>query len=193
MQVPDGINDLEATFTEPLAAACRILEQQVHLRTNTGELQFCTANDDDSTRFHMQGPSLPSVQSQGDCFVIAQAVKPGQRIAVIGDGKFGLLIAQNLVVAGHEDVTHFGRHRSKLDLVEGTARELVADDTAAKFAQVNHQLHLCRSHLRVPTVPLLRCQPRSSGDKCHVFVHGICASPIPCRHESTGLIPGCWW
>jgi hypothetical protein len=30
VQVPDGINDLEATFTEPLAAACRILEQKVH-------------------------------------------------------------------------------------------------------------------------------------------------------------------
>jgi threonine dehydrogenase-like Zn-dependent dehydrogenase len=90
-RVPDGINDLEATFTEPLAAACRILEQK--------------------------------------------AVKPGQRVAVIGDGKFGLLIAQNLVVAGHEDVTHFGRHRSKLELVEGTTRELVADDTATKYAQ----------------------------------------------------------
>jgi threonine dehydrogenase-like Zn-dependent dehydrogenase len=68
---------------------------------------------------------------------VAQAVKPGQRVAVIGDGKFGLLIAQNLVVAGHQDVTHFGRHRSKLELVEGTTQELVADDTAAKFAQVN--------------------------------------------------------
>lgn len=32
VQVPDGISDLEATFTEPLAAACRILEQKVHLR-----------------------------------------------------------------------------------------------------------------------------------------------------------------
>ena len=56
---------------------------------------------------------------------------------MIGDGKFGLLIAQNLVVASHEDVTHFGRHRSKLELVEGTTQELVTDDTAAKFAQVN--------------------------------------------------------
>ena len=41
------------------------------------------------------------------------------------------------MVAGHDDVTHFGRHRSKLELVEGTTRELVTDDTAAKFAQVN--------------------------------------------------------
>lgn len=65
-----------------------------------------------------------------------QAVKPGQRVAVIGDGKFGLLIAQNLVVAGHEGVTHFGRHKEKLDLVEGTTKVLVADDTSSKFAQV---------------------------------------------------------
>jgi threonine dehydrogenase-like Zn-dependent dehydrogenase len=72
-----------------------------------------------------------------NCILVAQAVKPGQRVAVIGDGKFGLLIAQNLVVAGHEDVTHFGRHRSKLELVEGTTQELVTDDTAAKFTQVN--------------------------------------------------------
>jgi hypothetical protein len=35
-QVPDGITDLEATFTEPLAAACRILEQQVHFCLHAG-------------------------------------------------------------------------------------------------------------------------------------------------------------
>ena len=28
-EVPDAITDKEAVFTEPLAAACRILEQQV--------------------------------------------------------------------------------------------------------------------------------------------------------------------
>jgi hypothetical protein len=53
-----------------------------------------------------------------------------------------LLIAQNLVVAGHEGVTHFGRHRSKLDLVEGTAKALVSDDTAIKFAQVSCRVQI---------------------------------------------------
>lgn len=61
----------------------------------------------------------------------------GHKIAVIGDGKFGLLIAQNLVVAGHQGhVTHFGRHQEKLDLVEGTTTEIVGDDTKVNFAQV---------------------------------------------------------
>ena len=42
-----------------------------------------------------------------------------------------------LILAGHEGgLTHFGRHQAKLDLVEGTAMELVADDTAKDFAQV---------------------------------------------------------
>ncbi|KAK9824093.1 hypothetical protein WJX72_007687 [[Myrmecia] bisecta] len=76
--VPEGLTDEEACFAEPLAAACRVLEQQVIAR--------------------------------------------GAKVAVLGDGKLGLLIAQLLVVRGVEAITHFGRHDDKLELVEGTQR-----------------------------------------------------------------------
>lgn len=63
-----------AVFTEPLAAACEILEQV----------------------------SIPA----------------GATIAVLGDGKLGLLIASVLHAHGHK-VHHFGRHAEKLALSPG--------------------------------------------------------------------------
>ena len=32
MEVPEGVTDVEAAYTEPLAAACRITEQEVRSR-----------------------------------------------------------------------------------------------------------------------------------------------------------------
>ena len=49
-------------------------------------------------------------------------VSESQTVCVIGDGKLGLLIAHVLVVSGVKRVFHFGRHRKKLDLVEGTIK-----------------------------------------------------------------------
>ena len=69
--VPDEVSDQAATFTEPVAAACEILEQ------------------------------LP--------------IAPGTRVAIIGDGRLGLLVAQVLKRAGAE-ITLIGRHEWKLDL-----------------------------------------------------------------------------
>jgi threonine dehydrogenase-like Zn-dependent dehydrogenase len=79
--VPEQLSDAEAAFAEPLAAACRVVEQGL-------------------------------VQSQ-----------PGatQRIAVVGDGRLGLLIAQVLALSAPGRVTHFGRHPCKMRLVSGTA------------------------------------------------------------------------
>ena len=74
-EVPDAIDDRAAVFVEPVAAACRILEQ----------LQI----DD------------------------------GTRVAVVGDGRMGLLVAQVLRTRSPQ-VTVFGRHESKL----GVARAL---------------------------------------------------------------------
>ncbi len=76
--VPDALSDIEAAFSEPLAAACRILEQGL--------------------------------------------ISEDQSVCVIGDGKLGLLIAHVLIVSGVKQVFHFGRHREKLDLVEGTTK-----------------------------------------------------------------------
>jgi len=67
--LPDEIPDEEAVFTEPLAAACEILDQVM--------------------------------------------IADWARVAVLGDGKLGLLIAQVLHAHGAQ-VTLFGRHESKL-------------------------------------------------------------------------------
>lgn len=69
LAVPAHVPDEHAVFTEPVAAACEILEQ------------------------------LPFAK--------------GERVAVLGDGKLGLLIAQVLAAHGAE-VCLFGRHERKL-------------------------------------------------------------------------------
>lgn len=69
--LPDEIPDEDAVFTEPLAAACEILDQVT--------------------------------------------VAGWSRVAVLGDGKLGLLIAQVLHVHGAQ-VTLFGRHTEKLSI-----------------------------------------------------------------------------
>jgi threonine dehydrogenase-like Zn-dependent dehydrogenase len=67
--VPDHVPDEQAVFTEPVAAACEILDQV--------------------------------------------RIPKGERVAVLGDGKLGLLIAQ--VLAAHGAGVHlYGRHRRKL-------------------------------------------------------------------------------
>src|SRR5256885_11643948 len=72
LPVPDEISDQRAVFTEPLAAACGILERV--------------------------------------------SVEADARVAVIGDGKLGLLCAQALKVLTGARVTLVGRHQSKLDI-----------------------------------------------------------------------------
>jgi len=69
LEVPDSIEDEQAVFTEPLAAACEILEQV--------------------------------------------KIAEGDRVAVIGDGKLGLLIAQVLQMTLC-DLTLIGKHLEKL-------------------------------------------------------------------------------
>jgi alcohol dehydrogenase len=79
--VPDGIPTEAAVFTEPLAAACEILDQA----------------------------TIPS----------------GAAVAVLGDGKLGLLVSQALQVSGYH-VVQFGRHRNKLRIAgkAGVATEV---------------------------------------------------------------------
>ncbi len=67
--LPDWMSIERAVFTEPLAAACEILDQVI--------------------------------------------IPPGEPIAVLGDGKLGLLIAQTLAAHGYP-VRLFGRHWEKL-------------------------------------------------------------------------------
>jgi alcohol dehydrogenase len=67
--VPDSVSTERAVFTEPLAAACEILDQV--------------------------------------------AIPPGADVAVLGDGKLGLLVAQVLNAQGYR-VHQFGHHTGKL-------------------------------------------------------------------------------
>jgi alcohol dehydrogenase len=70
-EIPQEVPDEAAVFTEPLAAACEILEQMT--------------------------------------------IAPGTRVAVLGDGRLGLLVAQVLRHA-QAQVTVIGRHDGKLSL-----------------------------------------------------------------------------
>lgn len=72
--LPDWVELERAVFTEPLAAACEILDQLT--------------------------------------------IPPKQTVAILGDGKLGLLIAQTLAVHGYP-VRLFGRHWEKLRIAAG--------------------------------------------------------------------------
>jgi len=71
--LPEGIANERAVFTEPLAAACEILDQVT--------------------------------------------IPPGKPVAVLGDGKLGLLVAQVLNAHGYP-VQLYGRHWEKLRIAE---------------------------------------------------------------------------
>src|ERR1041384_3877336 len=87
LTVPDNISDEHAVFTEPLAAACGILE-----RVNI-------SNED--------------------------------RIAVIGDGKLGILCAQVVALTG-APVVLVGKHTSKLRIAERRGIETLRPKDVAK-------------------------------------------------------------
>eukprot|EP01025_Chloroclados_australasicus_P043125 TRINITY_DN45967_c0_g1_i1.p1 TRINITY_DN45967_c0_g1~~TRINITY_DN45967_c0_g1_i1.p1 ORF type:complete len:337 (-),score=60.30 TRINITY_DN45967_c0_g1_i1:509-1519(-) len=96
LEVPDEYQDRHACFTELLAAACRVVEQDV-------------VNDPDN-----------------------------QKVAVLGDGRLGLLIAQVLVEHGVKNLSLFGRHSDKMDLINGELKRVltsseVIDQNSGKF------------------------------------------------------------
>ena len=85
--VPETVVDEHAVFTEPLAAACGIMERV--------------------------------------------EVKSSQRVAVIGDGKLGLLCAQAIALRG-AGVLLIGKHAEKLRIAERRGIETALPKTAAK-------------------------------------------------------------
>ena len=88
--VPKNVPDERAVFTEPLAAACGILER------------------------------VPIASSD--------------RVAVIGDGKLGLLCAQVIAHAGAQ-LLLIGKHSSKLRIAERRGIETINPEAAAKLAR----------------------------------------------------------
>ena len=87
LRVPDNIADEHAVFTEPLAAACGVLE-----RVN---------------------------------------IDKSDRVAVIGDGKLGLLCAQVIALTG-ASVLLIGKHSSKLRIAERRGIEIANPKLATK-------------------------------------------------------------
>jgi len=87
VRVPDNIADEHAVFTEPLAAACGILERAT--------------------------------------------INQSGRVAVIGDGKLGLLCAQVIALTG-ASVLLIGKHSSKLRIAERRGIEIANPKLAAK-------------------------------------------------------------
>ena len=85
-RVPDGVSNDHAVFTEPIAAACEILDQV--------------------------------------------RIAKGQQVAVLGDGKLGLLISQVLALHGAE-VHQFGRHANKLAVAKKVG--VITKSTKRKF------------------------------------------------------------
>jgi threonine dehydrogenase-like Zn-dependent dehydrogenase len=85
--VPENISDEHAVFTEPLAAACGILERAAIERTD--------------------------------------------RVAVIGDGKLGLLSAQVIALTGASTLL-VGKHPEKLQIAARRGIEISTPDEAAK-------------------------------------------------------------
>jgi threonine dehydrogenase-like Zn-dependent dehydrogenase len=83
LPVPDEVSDEQAVFTEPLAAACGILERAT--------------------------------------------ITPDTKVAVIGDGKLGLLCAQVLGTTGAV-VTLIGRHANKLQIAQKRNVETMLSD-----------------------------------------------------------------
>jgi len=87
LPVPENIPDEHAVFTEPLAAACGVLER---VKISTSD-----------------------------------------RVAVIGDGKLGLLCAQVLALSGAPTLL-IGKHSSKLRIAERRGIEIATPKQAAK-------------------------------------------------------------
>jgi threonine dehydrogenase-like Zn-dependent dehydrogenase len=109
--VPANVPDRQAVFTEPLAAACEILDQV--------------------------------------------AITPRDRVAVIGDGKLGQLIARVLATTGCE-LTLIGKHENKLALAAqaGIHAVLLRDLKTGRFDRIveatgsNHGLQLAINLVR---------------------------------------------
>lgn len=88
--LPDAIVSERAVFTEPLAAACEILDQAT--------------------------------------------IPPGATVAVLGDGKLGLLIAMLLHAHGYR-IHQFGRHEEKLRIAANSGVETRVVDGAVPAAE----------------------------------------------------------
>jgi threonine dehydrogenase-like Zn-dependent dehydrogenase len=172
-RVPTHVSDEQAVFTEPLAAALRILEQV--------------------------------------------ALTRGDRVAVVGDGKLGLLVARVLVRHGC-DVTVVGRHARKLAIAEQFgARTAAPGELATKSLPLvveatgsagglTHAIALVRAagtlvlkstiadHAALPTTGIVVDELTIIGSRCGPFAPALAAladgsDPIDPRPLVDHIVP----
>ncbi|MBL8235055.1 MAG: zinc-binding dehydrogenase, partial [Bryobacterales bacterium] len=152
-EVPSTLTDEEAVFTEPVAAACEILDQ---------------------------------VQ-----------ILAGAPVAVLGDGKLGLLIAQVLQLHGAH-VRMYGRHPHKMQLVaplgvthevvNGTAPAIMYDyvvDATGSSAGLQHAIAITRprgtlilkstvhDRVSIDTAPVIVNEITLVGSRCGRFAPAL--------------------
>lgn len=109
IEVPDNVTDEQAVFTEPLAAAYGITEQ-IDIGVSSPHRVSSPHVSEGS-----QPPTRPAVPG-------VTSSLPPKRLAVIGDGKLGLLCAMSLAL--HSDnVTIIGKHPSKIAIAEKSGAE----------------------------------------------------------------------
>lgn len=96
--IPDNVSDKSACFIEPLAAACRIVEQGL--------------------------------------------VTKGSKVAIVGDGKLGLLITE-VMVQQQCDVTLFGRHWNKMNLCSDSIKKVLSDGSEEVTNKYRDQFDVC--------------------------------------------------
>ncbi|CAH1786361.1 unnamed protein product [Owenia fusiformis] len=96
--IPEGVTDQQACFVEPLAAACRIVEQSL--------------------------------------------VGKGSNVAIVGDGKLGLLIAE---VLSQQDcsITIFGRHWDKMNLCPDKITKVFSDKSDELTKKYTDHFDVC--------------------------------------------------
>ena len=86
--------------------------------------------------FRLMSGSDVSQSSHSALLVTAQAAQPGTKIAVIGDGKFGLLIAQARSLVS-DRISHADQLRKLCCLDSATPLLLPCPDTAERLQHID--------------------------------------------------------
>jgi len=88
---------------------------------------------------------------------------------------------QVLVLQGAKQLTHFGRHQRKLDLVSGSGTQIVKDDTATTHAAV--RAWLCRaSCMRAAAIATFSCVSNTDSENA-----GLTAA-VSSQGQAIGLL-----
>lgn len=177
-KVPDCLSDEVAVFAEPLAAACRVVEQ--------GLVSFCYMEEG------------------------RRGARGGDRVAILGDGKLGLCVAE---ILGREYLLStrrrsdlplnsrkaapppilFGKHRHKLDFVaeSGVQTQLVSECYTDESQQTVSPSHMNQYDVVIDatgnpnglTLAMSLCRPMGT-----LVLKSTCASGVAGFHSAPIVI-----